>query len=263
MNDLFHGLAFTPADLLLPRNCDLKRWSVVACDQYTAQPEYWQRVAEFVGTAPSTLALVLPESCLDGPNVGTDIVEVNNNMTRYLREDRFQPIQNAMIYVERRLRGGGVRRGLVGKLDLERYDYETGAQSLIRSTEGVVPARIPPRVAVRKNARLELSHVMVLVDDPEAWLFDPLTAAKDRMEKLYDFSLMEDGGHLTGWKLDEEALAQVASALRRLERASPWPTPWATATTPWPPPRSATSGKNAWCPPVSGPVSPHAMPWWS
>lgn len=217
MNDLFHGLAFTPADLLLPRNCDLKRWSVVACDQYTAQPEYWQRVAEFVGTAPSTLALVLPESCLDGPNVGTDIVEVNNNMTRYLREDRFQPIQNAMIYVERRLRGGGVRRGLVGKLDLERYDYETGAQSLIRSTEGVVPARIPSRVAVRKNARLELSHVMVLVDDPEAWLFDPLTAAKDRMEKLYDFSLMEDGGHLTGWKLDEEALAQVASALRRLE----------------------------------------------
>ena len=217
MKDLFDGLAFTPAELLLPRNCDLMRWSVVACDQYTSQPEYWQRVAAFVGTAPSTLALILPESCLDGPNVETDIVEVNNTMTRYLREERFEQLGETMIYVERRLRDGGVRRGLVGKLDLERYDYERSAQTLVRSTEGVVPSRIPPRVAVRKNAPLELPHAMILVDDPKNTLFDPLTAAKDRMERLYDFDLMEGGGHLTGWRLGPDQLAAAAAAIRGLE----------------------------------------------
>ena len=149
---------FSPADILLPRDCDWRKWSVVACDQYTSQPEYWQRVEEYVGNAPSALRLILPESCLDGPNVETDIVEVNNTMSRYLREERFTVLPNAMIYVERTLDGGKVRRGLVGKVDLEQYDYEPGSGAPVRATEGTVLSRIPPRVAVRKNAPLELPH---------------------------------------------------------------------------------------------------------
>ena len=127
MIDCFDGLPFVPADILLPQDCEYAKWSVVACDQYTSQPEYWQRVEEYVGSAPSALRLILPESCLDGPNVETDIMEVNNTMTRYLREGRFRTLPAAMIYVERTLDGGRVRRGLLGMVDLEQYDYEPGS----------------------------------------------------------------------------------------------------------------------------------------
>ncbi|MEQ2457208.1 DUF1015 domain-containing protein [Flavonifractor hominis] len=212
----FDSLPFRPADILLPQHCEYRKWSVVACDQYTSQPEYWQRVEEYVGSAPSALRLILPESCLDGPNVETDIMEVNNTMTRYLREDRFKSLPGALIYVERRLDSGKVRRGLVGMVDLEQYDYERGATSLVRATEGTVLARIPPRVAVRKNAPLELPHAMLLTDDPERTVIEPLEGRKDRMELLYDFDLMERGGHITGWKLDEEGMAHVAAALSAL-----------------------------------------------
>ena len=172
----FSGLVFSPADILLPRECEYRKWAVVACDQYTSQPEYWQRAEEYVGTAPSALRLILPESCLDGPNVATDIVDVNNTMTNYLREDRFQTFPGAMVYVERTISTGKVRRGLLGKVDLEAYDYESGPAAPVRATEGVVLSRIPPRVAVRKNASLELPHALLLLDDPEDRLMDYLAA---------------------------------------------------------------------------------------
>ncbi|MFR1052125.1 MAG: DUF1015 domain-containing protein [Lachnospirales bacterium] len=217
MSELFEGLAFSPADILLPVECEYTKWSVVACDQYTSQPEYWQRVEEFVGSAPSALRLILPESCLDGPNVETDIMEINNTMTRYLREGRFRTLPGALIYVERTLKNGKVRRGLVGKVDLEQYDYEPGAPSAVRATEGTVMSRIPPRVAVRKNAPIELPHIMLLCDDPEQTVIEPLGGErKGSMELLYDFDLMEDGGHLTGWLLDEASAARTAAALRFL-----------------------------------------------
>ena len=216
MTNLFDGLPFAPADILLPQDCEYAKWSVVACDQYTSQPEYWQRVEEYVGSAPSALRLILPESCLDGPNVETDIMEINNTMTRYLREDRFRTLPASLIYVERRLDNLRLRRGLVGMVDLEQYDYEPGASSLVRATEGTVLSRIPPRVAVRKNAPLELPHIMLLADDPEKTVIEPLSARKDRMEQVYDFDLMERGGHIAGWKLDGESMALVASALRAL-----------------------------------------------
>ena len=146
---MFEQLPFKPAEILLPRDCDMTRWSVVACDQYTSQPEYWQRVADFVGTQPSTLRLILPESCLEGPNVETDIMEINNTMSQYLRQDQFNTLSDALIYVERRLDDGMVRRGIVGMIDLEQYDYEPGSPALIRATEGTVLSRIPPRVAQR------------------------------------------------------------------------------------------------------------------
>ena len=212
----FDSLAFRPADILLPRECEYRKWSVVACDQYTSQPDYWQRVEEYVGAAPSTLRLILPESCLDGPNVETDIMEVNNTMTRYLREERFKTFPNALIYVERRLDNLKVRRGLVGMVDLEQYDYEPGSGAAVRATEGTVMSRIPPRVAVRKNAPLELPHVMLLTDDPQKTVIEPLAARKDQMEQVYDFDLMERGGHITGWLLDGESMAMVAHALSAL-----------------------------------------------
>ena len=216
MNHTFESLPFRPADILLPKDCEYSKWSVVACDQYTSQPEYWQRVAEHVGRAPSTLRLILPESCLEGPNVETDIMEINNTMSRYLREGRFVCHPDALFYVERILEGGKVRRGLMGMVDLEQYDYEPGAESLVRATEGTVLSRIPPRVAVRKNAPIELPHVMLLADDPDKTVIEPLADQTEDMTLLYDFDLMEGGGRLRGWELTQAQKEQVAQALAAL-----------------------------------------------
>ncbi|MCI8912921.1 MAG: DUF1015 domain-containing protein [Lawsonibacter sp.] len=213
MNDLFENLPFKPADILLPRDCDLSLWSVVACDQYTSRPEYWQRVENRVGRDPSSLRLILPESCLEGPSVETDIMEINNTMSRYLREGRFQEYPNSLIYVERTLHSGKTRRGLIGMVDLEQYDYEPGSTSAIRSTEGTVMSRIPPRVAVRKNAPIELPHTMLLVDDPHHMIIEPLSVKTGEMEPLYDFELMENGGHIRGWRLSGELTHWVLQAL--------------------------------------------------
>ena len=212
MKDTFDGLPFKPANILLPRDCDLSLWSVVACDQYTSQPEYWQRVEERVGRAPSALRLILPESCLEGPSVETDIMEVNNTMSRYLREGRFQEYPDALIYVERALSNGKVRRGLVGMVDLEQYDYEPGTACAVRATEGVVLSRIPPRVAVRKNAPIELPHAILLSDCGD--IVGPLSGRTGEMEPLYDFELMEGGGHVKGWLLTREQQEQTARAIR-------------------------------------------------
>ena len=212
----YEELPFRPADILLPQDCDLSLWSVVACDQYTSQPEYWQRVEERVGSAPSSLRLILPESCLEGPNVETDITEINNTMSRYLRDGRFALYPGSLFYVERTLSSGKTRRGLIGMVDLEQYDYEPGSSAPIRATEGTVLSRIPPRVAVRKNAPIELPHVMLLIDDPEKTVIEPLTAAADKMESVYDFDLMENGGHIKGFKLSATQIDAVADALTGL-----------------------------------------------
>lgn len=216
MDQRFECLGFSPADILLPLNCDLQKWAVVACDQYTSQPEYWERVERFVGQAPSALHLVLPESCLDGPDVENDIMEINTTMSRYLRSGQFRTLPDALVYVERTLADGRVRRGLVGKADLERYDYEPGSKSLIRATEETVASRVPPRVAVRKNAPIELPHVMLLCDDPMETVLGPLAGQRSGMEKLYDFDLMEESGHVTGWLLTDEQQSRVADALDAL-----------------------------------------------
>ena len=216
MERLFEALPFKPADILLPRDCDLSLWSVVACDQYTSQPEYWQRVEERVGKNPSTLRLILPESCLEGPDVETDIMSINNTMARYLRDGRFDLYADSLFYVERTLDGGKVRRGLIGMVDLEQYDYEPGSPAMVRATEGTVLSRIPPRVAVRKNAPIELPHVMLLADDPEKSLIEPLGGETAAMEPVYDFELMERGGHIKGWKLTEAQMERVARAMSAL-----------------------------------------------
>lgn len=213
---MFEGLAFSPADILLPENCAYDKWAVVACDQYTSQPEYWQRVEDYVGQAPSALRLILPEGCLDGPDMETDIMAVNNTMTRYLRDGVFKSIPAAMVYVERTLSNGKKRKGIVGKVDLEQYDYEPGGASAIRATEGTVLSRIPPRVAVRKNAPIELPHILLLADDPKGSVIEPIGERKWGLAPVYDFDLMEHGGHLCGWLLDEGEKRHVSNALHTL-----------------------------------------------
>ena len=143
-------------------------------------------------------------------------MDVTNTMSRYLRDGIFRTCPSALVYVERTLASGKVRRGLVGMVDLEEYDYEPGSTSLIRATEGTVLSRIPPRVAVRKNASVELPHVMVLADDPAGTVIEPLSEDKASLETLYDFDLMEHSGHLRGWLLDQERQGRVAEALRAL-----------------------------------------------
>ena len=216
MSDKFKDLPFRPADILIPRDCDLSRWSVVACDQYTSQPEYWQRVEERVGDSSSALNLILPESKLEQPDVAQRIKTIETTMDRYLEEGLFHTYENSLFYVERTLSGGKVRRGLIGALDLEAYDYTPGCAAPVRATEGTVLSRIPPRVEVRKNASIELPHVMVLADDPQRTVIEPLAAQTDAMEPVYDFELMEKGGHIKGWRLNEEQMNAVADALSAL-----------------------------------------------
>ena len=216
MKTTFENLPFQPASILLPKDCDLSLWSVVACDQYTSQPEYWQRVEERVGKNPSTLRMILPESRLERPDVELEIMEINNTMSRYLRNDLFTEYPDSMIYVERVLSDGKVRPGLIGKVDLEQYDYEPGSDAMIRATEGTVLSRIPPRVAVRKNAPIEFPHVMLLADDKDKLLLEPLASQTDEMQLVYDFEMMEEGGHIRGWLLGERQLAHVALALQKL-----------------------------------------------
>ncbi len=216
MDKRFAKLGFGPADILLPQGCDLGKWSVVACDQYTAQPEYWQRVDKTVGEAPSSLRLILPESRLADPDVDAQIQTIHQTMDDYLAQGQLRELPQSMVYVERTQANGRVRRGLVGAADLERYDFHPGADALIRATEGTVLERIPPRVKVRQGAALELPHVMLLVDDPARSVIAPLAEQTGEMELLYDFDLMENGGHLKGWRLDQDQLDQVALALSAL-----------------------------------------------
>lgn len=216
MNNQWPG--FGPADILLPQNCDLTKWSVVACDQYTSQQDYWERVAQTVGDAPSTLKLILPESQLEDGHFEEHIADINRTMDEYLDEGLFRTLPNALIYVERWLDNKKLRRGLMGVVDLECYDYNVGSSSLIRATEGTVITRLPPRVAVRRNASLELPHIMVLVDDPDKQLIEHLTYETDRMEEVYDFDLMERGGHITGYLLPEDLQADVCEILNTLAR---------------------------------------------
>ena len=210
--------AFSPANILLPQDCGLTKWAVVACDQYTSQPEYWQRVDNYVGDAPSTLRLILPESKLESDNVDQEIQKINQTMEEDLAEERLRELEDVMILLERKLSSGKTRLGLIGKLDLEQYSYEKGSGTPIRATEGTVLSRIPPRMAVRRNAPIELPHIMVLVDDPDKKIIEPLLKkeSKKQMQMIYSATLMEKGGRVSGWLLSKEQAAKVQDQLTAL-----------------------------------------------
>ena len=217
MNEKFSKLGFYPSDILLPKkDVDMSKWAVVACDQFTSEPEYWERVEKTVGDAPSTLRLILPEANLKAPNVDEFIADINASMDKYLKENIFETLKDSLIYIERGQSDGKIRHGLIGMVDLDQYDFTPGSGALIRATEGTVLDRIPPRARVRRNAPIELPHVMLLIDDPDKTVIEPLTAAADGMEKVYDFDLMENGGHIKGFKLSASQIDAVADALMGL-----------------------------------------------
>ena len=212
----FSPIALQVPTLLLPdAGVDLTQWAVVACDQYTSQPEYWAQVDALVGDAPSTLRLMLPEIFLDAVDEAQRIAAIHDAMRRYLTEGVLTEQPPGLALIERTTARGRIRRGLIAALDLEHYDFTPGAKSLIRPTEGTIMDRLPPRLRVREGAALELPHVMVLIDDPEHLVIDPLFA--EPLPPLYDAPLMLDGGRVRGWRLDHPLLIQwVVEQLARL-----------------------------------------------
>ncbi len=210
---------FGSTDILFPRNTDMHRWAVIACDQFTSDAAYWRRVRETVGQAPSTLHMILPEADLGSADEAAAVASINATMEDYLKNDVFTTFANSYVYVERTLLNGTVRPGLVGAVDLEEYDYNPGSVSAVRATEKTVLERIPPRQRVRKDAGIEFPHVLMLADDDQKQLIEPIAAKKNELTKLYDFDLMEDGGHISGWLVqgqearafDEHLAAYIAS----------------------------------------------------
>ena len=205
---------FSPADILLPAAGNYETWAVVACDQFTSQPEYWENVEKLVGDKPSTFRIILPEAQLSDGHTEEHIAKINATMKDYLDNGVFTELKDAMIYLERVQSDGKVRKGLIGKIDLEQYDYSVGSTSLVRATEGTVLERIPPRQAVRRDALVELPHVMLLIDDPENTVIGPLSAQCN--EVLYDFDMMLGGGHAKAWKVPGCMQASVDAALEAL-----------------------------------------------
>lgn len=206
--------AFKNANILIPKNEDMHKWSVIACDQYTSEPEYWNTVNSIVGNAPSTLNLILPEIYLEDNGVSERIDNIHAAMDKYVSDGVFEEYKNAMVYVERIQSNGILRQGVVGAIDLEEYDFSKGSTSQVRATEATVIERIPPRIKVRQGASLELPHIMILIDDPDNTVIEPLKNSD--MKKLYDFELMQCGGSIKGYLLDEQAQEKINSALCKL-----------------------------------------------
>ncbi|MFT3952245.1 MAG: DUF1015 domain-containing protein [Oscillospiraceae bacterium] len=208
--------AFSAADLLLPKAEFIENWAAVACDQFTSEPEYWEKAYAIAGDKPSTLGMILPEVYLEQADVAKRIEAAQANMEKYLTNGVFAEYPDAMIYIERVQSDGAVRAGLVGKVDLGEYDYRKGSKSLIRATEQTVVERIPPRLKVREGAPVELPHIMILIDDAQKRVIEPLATQKNRFVKLYDTPLMLGGGRLTGYLLDDAAKAEITAALAEL-----------------------------------------------
>ncbi|MCC7570077.1 DUF1015 domain-containing protein [Candidatus Micrarchaeota archaeon] len=211
MDEKLESIGVRIPKILLPKKeIDLKKWSVVACDQYTSEPEYWEKVKDFVGDLPSTFNIIYPEVYLEeNENKKQERIEnINKNMKNYL--ENVLEEKQGFVYLERTV-NGKTRKGLMVCIDLERYDYNKGSQSLIRATEGTVLERLPPRIEVRKDAPLELPHIMVLIDDPERTVIEPLSDKKK--EKIYDFELMMGGGDLKGYAVDGEQIIDALFSL--------------------------------------------------
>mgnify|MGYP003101777518 FL=1 len=229
MRDPFDGLAFRPADILLPQNCDYTKWSVVACDQYTSQPEYWQRTEHLADGKPSTLHIVLPEAYLGTPQEAERLESIRRTMEEYRKSVLTRKV-HGYVYVERTQMDGTVRQGLVGAVDLDAYDYAKGSKPAIRPSESTVVERIPPRLKVRRGATLETPHVMMLADDADCTLIEPIGLMKNQLPPLYDGELMLGGGHLRGWAVEDPALiAQIDSALAALADPAAFARRWPAA----------------------------------
>lgn len=206
-------------EILLPKaGVDMQKWAVVACDQYTSQPDYWEACDAFVGDRPSTLRLMLPELYLDRPDEALRIASINRHMRDYLDQGVLQSAGRGFMLIRREVDGKS-RMGLVMALDLECYDFSENSGSLIRATEFTIVERIPPRLRIRKDAPLELPHIIVLIDDPQRTVLEPLAHLLDdnAARAAYDFDLMQGGGHIRGVQITSEAvISGIISAVEAL-----------------------------------------------
>ena len=197
-------LGIRSADILLPKDgIDLEKWATVACDQYTSEPEYWVDVEKLIGEDPSTFRITFPEVYLEKEGKEKRIRNIVDTMKKYMQEGIFKEYKDCFILVRRTCEGKS-RYGLMAALDLEKYDYSKDSKSLIRATEGTILERIPPRKEIRKDAPLELPHIMVLIIDEERSVIEPFKDELDKLEKIYDTKLMKDGGHLEGYLIDKQ-----------------------------------------------------------
>lgn len=202
------------ADILLPKS-NFEGWSVIACDQYTSEPDYWKQTEINAANNPSAFNIVLPEVYLTEDD-SEKIEKINETMAYYLKNGVFESFENTMVYVERTLKNGKVRKGVLGLIDLEDYSYEKGAATPIRATEQTVLERIPPRVNIRKGAPLEMPHVMLLIDDESKSVIESLGEKTADFNPLYDFDLMQNAGHIKGFALSKAAVEEVQSGLDAL-----------------------------------------------
>lgn len=217
---IYPSIGLGVPDILLPKTgTDLSKWAVIACDQFTSEPEYWERAEAYVGGAPSTLNLIFPEVYLNAPHPEKRIARIRQSMAALMAGDFFAAFEG-LVYVER-VTGTGTRQGLVASLDLEAYDFRRGASSLVRATEGTILERLPPRVKIRDGAPLEVPHIMVLIDDPGETVLGPLARAKETLPRLYDFELMMGSGRVSGFRVTpggfEDGVTRALSELAEPE----------------------------------------------
>lgn len=208
--------AFLPADILVPKKEYQKHWAVIACDQYTSEPEYWESVYSEVGGERSALSLILPEIYLTSADAEQRISNICRSMDEYLASDTFDEYKASYIYVERLQSDGILRCGLVGAVDLEQYDYSKGNTTPIRATEATVAERIPPRIKIREEASLELPHIMILIDDESGTVIEPVAEDKSDMKLLYDVALSHGAGSVRGWLVGSDRAAKIDKALSML-----------------------------------------------
>ncbi len=204
--------------MLIPTDgIDLEKWAIVACDQYTSQPEYWEKAAEIAGSDPSTLNLIYPEVFLEEDNPEIRIASINESMREYLEKGVFKTYPQTFFLIHRMTESGLERWGLVAALDLDHYSYAKDSKTWVRATEGTIESRIPPRKLIRKDAPLELPHILVLLSDEKRSIIEPLVKNRGNLEQVYDTDLMLGGGHITGYAVQsEEDLNSIADALEAL-----------------------------------------------
>ncbi len=218
LNSKLEHLGIKVPSILLPKKgTDLSLWSIVACDQHTSDNNYWERVEQRVGKAPSTLRITLPEIYLEAADVENRIIKIHDSMKSYIADGTLKEFGEAIMYIERRTEASGLRQGLLLAMDLERYDYARDSKTLIRATEGTIVERIPPRLRIRKAAPLELPHIMILINDPHMNLIEGNRALLTNKPPVYATDLMENGGSLSGWAIDDattiESIADMLSDL--------------------------------------------------
>lgn len=209
-----------PQIMMPKKGINLEQWSVIACDQYTSEPEYWEETEKNVGAAPSTLRLTLPEVYLGGEDEAKRVAEIHETMEQYVKDGTLVELPRGFMLVERSFGKAHARNGLVVEIDLETYEYRKGEHSLIRPTEMTVEERIPPRLRVRQHATMELPHIMLLIDDPACEIIEPLVARKAKYDMIYDTDLMQKGGHISGYFIPEgEETTRIMEMIENLADA--------------------------------------------